>query len=120
MKVGAAKGHVKAANLAKGVQARGGRLPDVVVSTACEFESQEWKVALKEAGARLLIAAKGEVRPANLTAFDMAFYSALLGQVRRGHTSLERVRSAFELADKHYRTIHAKGTPFAKFHLTEL
>ena len=35
-------------------------------------------------------------------------------------STIERVKAAFELADKHYRAIHADGTPFAKFSLVEL
>lgn len=55
--------------------------------------------------------------PAALTAFDMAFYSALLAQVRKGKSLTERVAASFALADQHYRAIHATGTPFAKFTL---
>jgi hypothetical protein len=60
------------------------------------------------------------VTPAALTAFDMAFYSALLAQVRRGKTLTARVAASFTVADKHYRAIHAKGTPFAKLTMQKL
>ena len=95
-------------------------MPEVVVSTACGFQSYEWRTALKACGAVVLIAAKTEVTPANLTAFDMSFYSALLSQVRKGKTNLQRVEESFVLADTHYRAIHAFGTPFAKFSLVHL
>jgi hypothetical protein len=94
-------------------------VPEIVISTACSLQSEEWRSALQAAGARVLVAAQSAVTPANLTAFDMAFYSALLAQVRKGSTNIERVKASFELADSHYRSIHAAGTPFAKFKLTE-
>jgi hypothetical protein len=95
-------------------------IPEIVVSTACGFQSAEWQAALKACGAGVLIAANTEVTPANLTAFDMSFYSALLSQVRKGLSNVQRVEASFALADAHYRSIHAAGTPFAKFSLTHL
>lgn len=92
----------------------------VVVSTACEFQSDAWREALSATGAEILIAASQSVTPANLVAFDMSFYSALLSQVRIGHSTSDRVRESFSLADAHYRAIHARGTPFAKFKLLDL
>jgi hypothetical protein len=96
------------------------RVPEIVVSTACGFQSAPWRAALAAGGAKVLIAAEQEVSPANLTAFDMAFYSALLSQVRKGKTNIQRVIESFSLADRHYRDIHASGTPFARFCLIEL
>ena len=95
-------------------------IPEIVVSTACSFSSSAWHNALKVAGARVLVAATGAVTPANLTAFDMSFYSAPLSQVRRGKSNIQRVKETFELANRHYEAIHAVGTPHAKFRLTEL
>jgi hypothetical protein len=95
-------------------------LPEIVVSTGCSFQSVAWRAALKAAGAKVLIAANRAVTPANLTAFDMSFYSALLSQVRRGHSTIDRVKASFELADSHYRAIHAVGTPYATFDLALL
>lgn len=96
------------------------RLPPVVVSTACKMNSKAWHAALRACGVDLLIAADQAVTPANLLAFDMSFYSALLSQVRRGRDTDFRVKESFRLADEHYRAIHALGTPFAKFRLTDL
>jgi hypothetical protein len=95
-------------------------LPAIVVSTVCKFQSVGWRRALKAAGVEVLIAAQQIVTPANLTAFDMAFYSALLSQVRRGMTTTERVERSFTLANRHYKEIHAAGTPFAKFSINKL
>ena len=95
-------------------------MPEIVISTGCSFQSPAWRSALKTAGVKVLIAASQKVTPANLTAFDMAFYSALLSQVRKGKSNIERVEESFALADRHYRGIHATGTPFAKFTLERL
>ena len=95
-------------------------MPEIVISTSCSFQSPSWSTALKAAGVKVLIAAPGTVTPANLTAFDMAFYSALLSQVRKGKSNIERAEASFALADTHYRAIHALGTPFAKFSLAKL
>lgn len=95
-------------------------MPEVVVSTACKFDSRAWHECLSGLGVKVLIAAAASVSPANLVAFDMAFYSALLSQVRKGATTIERVEASFNLADRHYRDVHAVGTPFAKFSLTHL
>ena len=100
--------------------AKGLRMPEVVVSTACKFDSRAWRECLRNLGVKVLIAAAASVSPANLVAFDMAFYSALLSQVRKGATTIERVEASFTLADRHYRDVHALGTPFAKFSLTHL
>lgn len=95
-------------------------MPGIVISTACRFDSSEWKDALGECGVTLLIAADSNVTPANLSAFDMSFYAALLSCVRRGIDTEQRVAESFELADRYYRSIHATGSPHAKFRLTKL
>jgi len=100
--------------------AKGLRMPKVVVSTACEFLSPNWETTLHALGVELLIAAKDPVTPANLAAFDMAYYSALLSRVRKSESTTDRAAKAFELADSHYRAIHAAGTPFAKFGMARL
>ncbi len=99
---------------------KGLRLPPIVVSTACEFQSGSWRAALADCKVQILIAADSEVTPANLTAFDMAFYSALLTRVRKGADTRTRVQQAFELANRYYRDMHAQGTPFSKFSLHTL
>jgi len=95
-------------------------LPPIVVSTGCSFQSVAWRTALQAAGVRVLIASTKEVTPANLTAFDMAFYSALLSQVRRGIDTEDRVKQAFALANDYYKGVHAIGTPYASFQLANL
>jgi len=115
LEVGVARKRVKAEELKKQAGRVGGALPPVVVSTGCKLQSVAWREGMKAAGARVLIASTQNVTPASLTAFDMAFYSALLAQVRRGKTLEERVEASFQAADTHYRAIHAVGTPFAKF-----
>lgn len=95
-------------------------MPEIVVSTGCSFQSAAWRSALKAAGVKVLIAARTKVTPANLVAFDMAFYSAFLSQVRRGKSTIERATESFALGDSHYRGIHATGTPFARFTLQVL
>ena len=92
----------------------------IVISTCCSFQSAAWRAALREAGATILIAAPQAVSPANLAAFDMAFYSALLSRVRRGKETVQRVRESFTIANRHYRAVHAEGTPFARFSLERL
>lgn len=82
--VGVAKKRVKASDLAAADAKRGTTFPPVVVSTGCKVQSTEWQKGLKAAGAQVLIASRGDVTPATLTAFDMSFYSALLTQVRKG------------------------------------
>lgn len=113
------KNKVAADNL-RSRAAKGLRMPKVVVSTACKFSSKDWHAALKALGVEVLIASDDSVTPANLVAFDMAFYSALLSQVRRGKTTVDRVIESFALADRHYRDVHAVGTPYARFTLTRL
>jgi len=103
--------------LAKGNSAN---VPSIVVSTGCSLQSDEWQEALKEAGCRVLIASEDDVTPANLTAFDMAFYAALLTRVQKGRTTEERVREAFKRASRYYNGIHAAGTPHARFSLVTL
>lgn len=115
-----AKKRVKASELAKESKKAGGSLPPVVISTGCKLQSVAWRAGLKAAGADILIATKNNVTPAALTAFDMSFYSALLAQVRRGKTLEQRVKASFDAADKHYRAIHATGTPYAKFSYEKL
>lgn len=95
-------------------------MPRFVLSTSCRFDSAHWRDALKAAGVELFIASPHVVTPANLTAFDMSFYSALLSRVHRGKKTRERVQEAYRLANKHYETIHASGTPHAKFVLQHL
>ncbi len=118
--VGISKKRVEASELADKTQKAGGAMPAVVISTGCEFQSAAWHAGLKAAGASMVIASNAKVTPAALTAFDMAFYSALLAQVRKGQSLAQRVCASFVLADQHYRAIHAKGTPFAKFTLKQL
>jgi len=55
--------------------------------------------------AKILIATKDEPTPAALTAFDMAFYSALLARVRRTKSLTDRVEAAFEVADRTGTTV---------------
>lgn len=69
---------------------------------------------------RLVTRPETSPSPAALTSFDMAFYSALLAQRRRGKSLIEPVSESFDLADAHHRAIHATGTPFAKFKLALL
>jgi hypothetical protein len=118
--VGWSKVRVKPDDLyAKALAARH-PLPPIVVSTACHLQTPRWQSGMRDAGTQILIASKNSPTPAALTAFDMAFYSALLAQVRRGKTLTERVNASFALADAHYHVIHAQGTPRAKFTLVEL
>ncbi|SDT74309.1 hypothetical protein SAMN04489716_6941 [Actinoplanes derwentensis] len=100
--------------------AKGDKLPETVVSTACTFFNDAWKVALKACGVRILIASPDEVTPANLTAFDMSFYAALLSSTRRGMSTLDRVDESFKLANDYYRSLWPSGTKFAKFKLVRL
>lgn len=120
LEVGTGKAKVLATDLGKKAAKYSSQLPTVVVSTGCEMQSLDWRVGLKAAGAEMLIASSGNVSPANVVAFDMAFYSALLSQTRRGKSLLDRVEESFEIADAHYRRVHALGTPFAKFKLERL
>jgi hypothetical protein len=120
LEIGVARKRVKAAEIGAETTKAGGTLAPIVVSTGCKLQSAAWRAGLKAAGAEILIATGNNVTPAALTAFDMAFYSALLAQVRKGKTLAERVIASFDLADKHYRAIHAAGTPFAKFTLERL
>ena len=94
--------------------------PEIIVSTACDLQSAEWRSAFAAAGAKVLIAADAKVTPANLAAFDMSFYSALLSQVHKGKNLIDRVEASFDLARVHYAAIHAVGTPYAKFSLVKL
>lgn len=118
--VGVAKKRVRAEDLAREAKRVGGSLAPIVVSTGCKLQSRAWRDGMKAAGAQVLIASSQDVTPAALTAFDMSFYSALLAQVRRGKTLTDRAEASFKAADRHYRAIHAAGTPFAKFTLRKL
>lgn len=118
--VGVAKTRVDADGLGTRAATSQQSLPEVVVSTGCKLQSEAWQQSMKLAGAKVLIASKDDVSPANLTAFDMAFYSALLSRVRKGASLVERVEASFELADLHYRKIHANGASYAKFSLVHL
>ena len=118
--VGIAKTRVRADQLEGESKKAGTSLPPVVISTSCKLQSAAWREGIKAAGAQILIATSHNVTPAALTAFDMSFYSALLAQVRRGKSLVERIKASFDIADRHYRAIHAKGTPFAKFTLRTL
>jgi hypothetical protein len=100
--------------------AKGMRMPEIVVSTACRFDSRTWHACLSGLGVKLLIASSAAVKPANLAAFDMAFYAALLSRVHKNKTTLERVEASFDAANQYYKAIHAVGTSFAKFSLTHL
>ena len=117
LEIGVAKKRVRSDEVAREAAKAGGPIAPVVVSTGCKLQSAGWRAGLKAAGAEILIATGNNVTPAALTAFDMAFYSALLAQVRKGKSLTERVAASFALADQHYRAIHAAGTPFAKFTL---
>jgi len=120
LQTGNGKSLVTAADFER--RASRGRLvvPEIVIATNCKFQSKAWRSALKAAGTTLLIASPQLVTPANLTAFDMSFYSALLSQVRKGKTTLERVESSFRLANRHYKAVHAVGTKYAAFNLERL
>lgn len=120
LEVSYAKTRVKAADLGTEARRRKLVLPPVVVATGCQMQSPHWRDGMRAAGAKVLIASETSPSPAALTSFDMAFYSALLAQVRRGRTLIERVSDSFALADVHHRAVHAVGTPFAKFKLEEL
>jgi hypothetical protein len=120
LEVGVSKGRVKAKELEKHAKKASATLPPVIVATGCRMQSTTWRAGMKAAGAKVLIASKDSPSPAALTSFDMAFYSALLAQVRIGRTLIERAEASFRLADKHYRAIHAVGTPFAKFSMEKL
>ena len=120
LEVGTSSSKVYASSLAGEAQSRGAAVPPVIVSTGCKVQSAAWRGGLKDAGAKVLIAAEGNVTAANLTAWDMAFYSALLSQVYKGKTLTERVEASFALADDHYRAVHADGATFAKFRLSKL
>lgn len=113
--VGLAKKRVRATDLSGRAKKAGRSLPPVVISTGCKLQSASWRKGLKAAGADVVIATKDDATPSALTAFDMAFYSALLARVRKTKTLQERVEASFDAADKHYRAIHAKGASFAKF-----
>lgn len=120
LEVGVAKKRVDANHLADEARKAGGVIAPVVISTGCRIQSAAWRAGLKAAGSSILIASSANVTPSALTAFDMAFYSALLARVHRGKPLTERVAASFALADRHYRDIHAVGTPFAKFTLKRL
>ena len=120
LEIGVARKRVQAAGVARETGKAGGQMAPVVISTGCKLQSAGWRAGFKAAGAEILIATANNVTPAALTAFDMAFYSALLAQVRKGRTLNERVIESFALADQHYRAIHAAGTTFAKFTLEQL
>jgi hypothetical protein len=120
LQTGNGRSHVTAEEIEKrGTQGKLS-IPRVVIASNCRFQSPAWRYALKATGARLLIASPNDVTPANLTAFDMAFYSALLSQVRRGSSTEERIEASFKLANRHYKAIHAAGTPFARFRMEKL
>jgi hypothetical protein len=120
LEVSYAKPRVDARNLDREARKRGLQLPPIVVATGCQMQSPGWRAGMAAAGAEVLIASETSPSPAALTSFDMAFYSALLAQQRRGKTLIERVSESFDLADAHHRAIHAVGTPFAKFKLVVL
>lgn len=120
LEVSYAKARVKASELGVQARRRGRQLPPIIVATGCKMQSDAWRAGMRAAGAEVLIASETEPSPAALTSFDMAFYSALLAQQRRGKTLVERISESFVLADEHYRKIHAVGSPFAKFKLIAL
>jgi hypothetical protein len=120
LQTGNGKSEVTAAKFLKRANRGNLTLPQIVISTGCSFQSPDWRSALRRSGVTMVIASPHSVTPANLTAFDMAFYSALLSQVRRGKPTTERVKLSFDLANRHYKAIHAKGTPFASFQLRKL
>lgn len=120
LEVGIAKKRVTPTGLVRQVKRSKSTLAPVVISTGCRFQSTPWQNALRNTGVRILIAANGDVSPANLTAFDMAFYSALLSQIRKKTPTDERVRESFKLAYAYYRSLYPRGTRFAKFSLVDL
>jgi N-methylhydantoinase A/oxoprolinase/acetone carboxylase beta subunit len=120
LQAGIAERRITAAELGMQAEKAHGRLPPVVVSTGCKLQSSAWQQGMKAAGAEILIASANDVSPASLTAFDMAFYSALLVQVRKNTEFLDRVTASFKLANEYYRAIHAEGTPRATFSLERL
>jgi hypothetical protein len=120
LEVGWAGKKVSAVDFAAKALKLGKAMPSIIVSTGCGLQGKPWQAAFKNAGAKILIAAPQVVTPANLTAFDMSFYSALLAQTRKGTGLVDRVVASFELADRHYRAIHPPGTRFAKFELQHL
>ena len=96
------------------------RLPPVLVSTSCEFGTQGWRDTLRDFGVRIMIASSRQIPPGHLAAFDMAFYSALLSRIYKGHEIDHRVRESFKLANEYYKSIYAVGSKPTPFHLTEL
>ena len=111
---------IRATELERRARGSSIKMPAIVVSSNCKFQSATWRSALKEAGVSIVIASPHVVTPANLTAFDMAFYSALLSRVRRGQSTAQRVEAAFRLANAYYRSLHAPGSPYAQFTLEKL
>ncbi|WP_203754622.1 hypothetical protein [Cellulomonas chitinilytica] len=99
---------------------KGGILPQIVVSTACTFYNEHWKAALQACGVKILIASPQEVTPANLVAFDMSFYAALLSSTRRGKSTLARAEESFAMAQVYYESLWPIGTPHAKFQIAHL
>jgi hypothetical protein len=99
LEVSYAKVRVKASQLGSQARRRGSQLPPIVVATGCEMQSASWQRGMRDAGASVLIASETSPSPAALTSFDMAFYSALLAQQRRGKSLLDRVSESFTLAD---------------------
>jgi len=120
LQTGNGKSDVTTQSFTKKAVAGAIKAPEIIVSTACDLQSPDWRSAFAAAGAKVLIAADAPVSPANLAAFDMAFYSALLSQVRKNKSLIERVEASFELAKRHYADIHASGNAYAKFRLFRL
>lgn len=95
-------------------------VPPVVVSTGCELFTDNWSDTFAACGARLFIASPKPTTPANLAAFDMAFYSALLSSTQRGTATVDRVKAAFGVANGYYESLWPVGTPHAPFKMAEL
>lgn len=96
------------------------RMPPIVVSTACKTMRSDWCDAFRARGVKRFIASRGSPTIANVTAWDMSFYSALLSQVWKGKTLPTRIDKAFALADTHYRAVHANQSDYKVFHKAKL
>lgn len=66
-----------------------------------QLEQQDCEDAPERSASRYLIAGCAAMTSANLTAFDVAFYPALLSQVRRETSTVDRVVESLDSADRH-------------------
>jgi hypothetical protein len=95
-------------------------LPPIVVSTMCGFSTKGWHETLRAFGVKIVIATSRQVPPGHVASFDMAFYSALLSRIYKGHDTNHRVRESFKLANEYYNKVYAVGSGPTPFQLTEL